>query len=95
MNVKSRQLTYSQYAGEWDSKVRLIIVLVIISLKIVIMIMVIIKIIFLVIINDHVQDWAWDKTNFLAADISAAEFSIQYNNGLVIILSSLLFSSIS
>ena len=48
-------------------------------------IMVIIKIIFLVIINDHVQDWAWDKTNFLAADISAAEFSIQYNNGLVIV----------
>ena len=34
---------------------------------------------------DH-QDWAWDKTNFLPADISASEFSIQYNNGLVIII---------
>ena len=36
-------------------------------------------------VDDH-QDWAWDKTNFLPADISASEFSIQYNNGLVIII---------
>jgi len=48
LNVKSKQLTYSQYAGDWDS-----------------------------------EDWAWDKTNFLPADISAAEFSIKYKNGLV------------
>ena len=49
LNVKSRQLTYSQYAGEWDSKVLLIIFLVIISLKIVI-------IMIIMVIDDHHQD---------------------------------------
>ena len=52
---------------------------------IILIIMIIIKII-MIIINDDVEDWAWDKTNFLAADISAAEFSIHYNNGLVIVI---------
>ena len=79
MNVRSRQLTYSQYAGDWDNKVLII-------LKIFMIVILIIIMIIKIIIDDDVEDWAWDKTNFLAADIGAAEFSIHYNNGLVILI---------